>query len=168
MDKRYLLMLIIIIICCINLSIIVNNSDIVGSASVSAGKYIFTVPEGFNSYESNGNSTIIKNNENNISIYFEGSLSKSDSYDKLLKYIEDETTDNILSKGTLSIENITVKTVYYQNTDKNNESAFYFEKYNIPFKIIVSDFNYNADYNLTLDYVTSIIQSTHLDYKSDY
>ena len=37
MDKRYILILIIIIICFINLSIIVNTSDEVGSAILNSG-----------------------------------------------------------------------------------------------------------------------------------
>ncbi len=165
MDKRYLLILAIVIICCINLSIIVNNSDIIGSASVSAGNYLFSAPEGFSLYENNGNSAVIRNN--NMSIYFESDLSDSDSFDKRLNYIENETSDTILSKGTLSVENISVNTVYYKTPDNDNNSAFYFEKENATFKIIISNFNYNTDRDLTLDYVKSIIQSTHLNYKSD-
>ena len=79
MDKRYILMLIIIILCCINLSIIINNSDEVGSASVSIGKYLFSVPEGFNLDENNGNSAMIKN-KNNTNIYVETNLNEYDTY----------------------------------------------------------------------------------------
>jgi|GEM_PF-4544482 len=165
MDKRYLLILVVIIICGINLSIIANNSDIVGSASISVGKYLFSMPEGFNIDENNGNSIIIKNNDG-ITIYFDIDLDSSDTYNNRLKYIDNQTQDKILSKGTLTIDNIEVNSVYYQDVNHTNNSAFYFEKNNKPFKIIVSNFNYNNDRNLTIDYVTQIIQSTHLDYKS--
>ena len=165
MDKRYFLILIIIIICCINLSIIVNNSDTVGSASTSIGKYLFSVPEGFSLYENNGNSAVIQN-ENNTTIYVKADVSDSDNYLKRLDYIENDTTDIIISKGSFSIDNISVDAVYYQSTSKVNKSTFYFEKDNTPFKISMSGFNYNNDRNLTLDYVTHIIQSTHLNYKS--
>lgn len=166
MDKRYLLILIMIIVCCINLSIIVNNSDVVGSASVSVGKYLFSVPEGFDLHENNGNSAILKNNENKITITFECNLSDSDNYDTRLGYMENDTKYTVLSKGSLTVENIHVDTVYYQTRDNVNKSAFYFEKDDAPFKIDISNFNYNNDQNLTLDYVSHLIQSTHLDYKS--
>ena len=164
MDKRYLLILVVIIICGINLSIIVNNSDTVGSTSVSVGKYLFSMPEGFNTHENNGNSIVIQND--GVSIYFDTALDSSDTYNNRLKYIDNQTQDKILSKGTLTIDNIEVNSVYYQDVNHTNNSAFYFEKNNKPFKIIVSNFNYNNDRNLTIDYVTQIIQSTHLDYKS--
>lgn len=166
MDKRYLLIFIIIIICLANLSIIVNNSDVVGSASVSVGKYIFSIPKDFSLDENNGNSAYIENKNNNISIHIETNLSDSDTYNRRLNYIENETNNTILSKGTVSIENITVHTVYYKTMKNNNKSAFYFEKNNTQFKIIVSNFNYNEDRDLTLDYITFIIKSMEYDYKT--
>ena len=165
MDKRYLLILIIIVICCVNLSIIVTNSDIVGSASASAGKYLFSIPEGFSLYENAGNHAIIQNHEG-VKIYFESDIKNSDTYDNRLNYIENESDMKILSEGTITIENITVDVGYYQ-TNNTNKSVYYFEKNNTPFKIVMSDFNYDTDRNLTLDYATLIIQSTRFDYKSD-
>ena len=166
MDKRYLLIIIIIIVCCANLSIIVNNSDDVGSASVSIGKYLFSTPKDFSLSENNGNSAIINNEKNNMSIYVETELSDSDNYNRRLNYIENGTNDTILSKGTVSIEYLTVNSVYYKTTNNNNQSAFYFEKDNTPFKIVVSNFNYNNDRDLTLDYITFIIKSMTYDYKT--
>ena len=167
MDKRYLLILIVVIICCINLSIIVNNSDVVGSASVSVGKYLFSMPEGCHMYKDNGDSVVIQNNNNNMAIYYETDLNDADTFNKRLNYIDNGTTYKILSQGTLTIENITVNSVYYQSVNHTNTSAFYFEKDNNQFKIMISNFNYNNDRNLTIDYVTQIIQSTHIDYKSN-
>ena len=164
MDKRYLLILIIIIICCINLVIIVNNSDVVGSATATAGKYVFSMPSGFSLYENNGNSALIENN-NELSIYFESNLTDSDTYNNLLNKINNESNDKILSKGTLNIDNTSVDTVYFQTTHNVNKSAFYFEKDNTHFKIVISNFNYDADSNLTLSYATLIIKSTHYNYK---
>ena len=166
MDKRYLLILVVIIICGINLSIIVNNSNIVGSASVSVGKYLFSMPEGFFIHENNGNSVVIQNNDK-VSIYFDTNLGSADNYDKRLKYIDNTSTDKILSKGTITIDNIEVNSVYYQGKNHVNKSAFYFEKNNNPFKIVVTNFNYDNDRDLTLEYIKDIIQSTHLDYKTN-
>ena len=166
MDKRYLLILVVIIICGINLSIIVNNSDVVGSASVSVGKYLFSMPEGFNMHENNGNSVVIQNNDS-VTINFDTALDSSDTYNNRLRYIDNQTTNKILSKGTLTIGNIKVDSVYYQSENHTNNSAFYFKKDNKPFKIVVSNFNYNNGRNLTLNYVSDIIQSTHLDYKAN-
>lgn len=164
MDKRYLLILLIIIICGINLSIIANNSDIVGSTSIGVGHYLFSVPEGFDSYEDNGNSVTIQN-KNNITIYIETNLGNNDTYYSRLNHIENRTNATILSEGTISIENISVNTVYYMTSNNNNRSVSYFEKDNTTFKIIVSNFNYNDDYDLTLDYVTFIIKSLRDNYK---
>ena len=166
MDKRYLLILVVVILCGINLSIIVTNSDVVGSASVSVGKYLFSIPEGFSVDENNGNSVVIQNKDK-VTIYFNSNLGSVDNYDNQLKYIDNTTTYKILSKGSLTIDNIKVDSVYYQNENHTNFSAFYFEKDNNPFKIVLSNFNYDNDRNLTLKYVTDIIQSTHLDYKSN-
>lgn len=166
MDKRYLLILAVIILCGINLSVIVTNSDIIGSASVSVGKYLFTMPDGFDIHENNGNSVVIQNKDK-VTIFFDTKLASADNYDKRLKYIDNETTNKILSKGSLTIDNIKVDSFYYQNENHTNLSAFYFEKDNNLFKIVVSNFNYDNDRDLTLKYITDIIQSTHLDYKSN-
>ena len=88
-------------------------------------------------------------------------------YDNQLKSIDNTTTYKILSKGSLTIDNVKVDTVYYQNVNHTNISVFYFEKENNPFKIVLSNFNYDNDRNATLNYITDIIQSTHLDYKSN-
>ena len=165
MDKRYLLIIIMIIICSINLSIIVNNSDVVGSASVSIGKYLFSTPEGFDLTENNGNSATIKNKNNNMIISVETNVSDTDNYYSRLNYIENNTNFTILSKGTVSIENISVSTAYYKTITNNNRSVFYFEKDNTQFKIKVSNFDYTKDRDLTLDYITFIIKSIEYDYK---
>lgn len=165
MDKRYLLILIIIVVCCINLSFIVINSDVVGSASVSVGKYIFSMPEGFSLSQDNGNSVVIQNGDG-VVIYLESDLSESDTYAKRLVYIENETDDEILSEGSINVSDISVDVVFFQSTNNTNKSTFYFEKDNVPFKMVMSGFNYNADRNQTLDYATFIIQSLHKDYKS--
>ena len=157
-------MLIIIILCCINLSIIINNSDEVGSASVSIGKYLFSVPEGFNLDENNGNSAMIKN-KNNTNIYVETNLNEYDTYKERLNHLGNETNSTILSKGTVSIENLPVSTVYYR-TEYDNMSAFYFEKDNTQFKIIVSNFDYDNERDSILEYATFIIKSIKYDYKS--
>ena len=47
MDKRYFLMIIIIVLSMMNLYVVMNNSDVVGTASVSFGDYIFTSPNNF-------------------------------------------------------------------------------------------------------------------------
>ena len=166
MDKRYFLILIIIFICCINLSIIVINSDVVGSASTNAGKYIFSIPKEFSLYENRGNSALIRNNDN-MSIYFESNLSDSDTFNNKINHLENNTDYRLLSKGTLNIDNISVNTVYFQTTNNTNYANFYFEKDNIPFKLVMTDFDYNTDRNLTLEYATFIIQSIHFDYKSE-
>lgn len=164
MDKRYLLIIIIIIICCINLAFIVNSSSVVGSASVSAGNYLFSAPQGFSLYEDTSwNSAVIKNSDG-VRIYFEVN-STNDNYNKKLNYLENKSDDKILSQGNLNIDNITVNTIFYQTKNNTNYSAFYFELDNIPFKIVISNFDY-SDRETIIDYVTSIIQSTHLDYKT--
>lgn len=166
MDKRYLLILVITLVCCINLSIIVNNSDIIGSASGTAGKYTFSLPQGFSLHSNMDNSAEIRNN-NGMNIYLESNLTDSDKYDNRLNFIENDSNSQILSKGTINIENISVHTVYFQTANNTNKSVFYFEKFNTPFKIVISSFNYENDRDLTLNYVTLIIKSIRLDYKQE-
>lgn len=165
MDKRYYLILIIIFVCLLNLQIIVNNSNEVGSASVSAGRYLFSIPNGFSLYGDSDNSAYIQNADG-LKIYFESYLRDSDTYNMQLNYIDNETSDKILSEGTINIENISVNVVYFQTTNNTNKSIFYFEKDEVPFKIVMSGFNYNTDRDLTIDYVTLIIKSTRFDFKA--
>lgn len=167
MDKRYLLILIIIVVCCINLFFIVENSYDIGSASATVGRYTFSMPSGFSLYNSNTNHAYIHNDENNISINYDYDISKKDTYESMLNYINNQTDDKVLSNGTIKINDLEVDAVYFQSDNHTNESAFYFEKDNVPFKLMLSGFNYDKDYDLTLDYVKFIIQSTRFDFKSN-
>ena len=68
MDKRYLLIILIIGICAVNLYLISNTSDVVGSAYVDVGNYTFSLPNGFVLDSDKGNQVSIINSDTNMHI----------------------------------------------------------------------------------------------------
>ena len=80
MDKRYGLILIIFIVCIVNLFIVSDVSDVVGSASAECGDFIFSLPEGFTLYDSNPKHVLIRNSDG-IEINVYSSIDSSDTYD---------------------------------------------------------------------------------------
>ena len=87
MDKRYGLILIIFIVCIVNLFIVSDVSDVVGSASAECGDFIFSLPEGFTLYDSNPKHVLIRNSDG-IEINVYSSIDSSDTYDAKIKEIE--------------------------------------------------------------------------------
>lgn len=165
MDKRYVLILIIILGCCINFFIISNSSDLIGSASVECGNYIFTMPQEFSLYRSDIDQVYIHDSKTGMNIFVFSKLGKSDTYENKLKEIPAKNY-TILSNGTIKAGDIEVKSVYYFNNDNHqNRSTFFFEKENNQFRILVMDFNMDKDRNTTIDYIVQIVESLKYDYK---
>ena len=165
MDKRYILIFIIIIVCCVNLSVIANSSDIIGSASVEGGHYIFSIPSGFSLYESNNNHVLIHNGDSGMYIDIFLKISK-DNYQSKLKEINKDKDYIILSNGSLSVEDINIDAIYYQNVSNHeNRSTFYFNKFDNNFRITMLNFNYENDKNMTIEYISDIVSSVRVNYK---
>lgn len=164
MDKRYFLIIFIAIFCLINLYVIADFSDVVGSSYADVGKYTFSLPSDFNLVNSQDSSVVI-NNPNNLYIAV-FSLDYSDyNYTEGLENLKNSTTVNIVSMGTLNIDNISVDAVYYEDFKSNsNKSIFYFHKDNHPFRINMENFDIdNKEY--TINALEDIIQSIKLNYK---
>lgn len=166
MDKRYLFIFIIVFICCINLYFIAINSDDVGSASVASGDYICTIPQGFSLYESNNNYVHLFDADSKIVIDVYTHISKNNTYDKKLVELNNNSNVRVLSNGTINVEDMTIYSIFYRQVDNNqNRSTFYFKKDNNNFRILITDFDYEKDYNKILDYVDIISTSTRRDYR---
>lgn len=165
MDKRYALILIIILGCCINLFIISHSSDLIGSASVECGNYIFTMPQEFSLYNSYINQVHLHDSKTGMNVYVYSKLDKSDNYDNKLKEIPAKGY-TILSNGTIKAGDFEVKSVYYVNNNNHqNRSTFFFEKDNNQFRVLMTDFNMDADRNATIDYIVKIVESIKYNYK---
>lgn len=167
MDKRYLLIIVIIIFCSLSLYFISLSSDIVGSASIDCGDYTVSIPEGFTLYSSTNERVLIHNGENGIDINLYGNLGKSGTYENKLEGIENSTEYKVLSKGNLTVDGIDIESFYYQrNNDGQNRSTFYFEKLDHRFRILITDFDYDNEKDLTIQYVSDIVSSLRLNYKT--
>ena len=95
MDKRYFLIIIIILICSVNLYMISNVSNVVGSASVDIGNYTVTLPKEFSLYEDDGNRILISNPNNNMNVWIFSNLGDGDNYSNKYKEVNDIILDFI-------------------------------------------------------------------------
>lgn len=165
MDKRYVLILIIILGCCVNLFIISNSSDLIGSASVECGNYIFTMPQEFTLYRSDINHVLLHDSKTGMNVDVFSKLAESDTYDNKLKEIPVKGY-TILSNGTIKAGDVEVKSVYYRhNNTHQNRSTFFFEKDNNQFRVLMVDFDMDKDRNATIDYIVKIVESIKYNYK---
>lgn len=164
MDKRYFLIIIIIFVGCINLYMITEVSDVVGSASVNVGKYTFTLPNGFSLYDTNTNDIMISNPNSNMKVYVYSSLDKKDTYENKSAAIAGNY--KVLSNGTIKYDDMEIHSIYYQNRDSSRKHAtFFFTKYNNTFRILINDFDYGTQKNETIDIATGIADSMRINYK---
>lgn len=164
MDKRYGLILIIVLGCCVNLFMISNSSDMIGSASVECGNYIFTMPSEFTLYNSDINHVLIHDSKTGMNVDVYSKLDKSDTYENKLKQITNDGF-TIVSNGTIKAGDIEVKAVYYTNKDHQNRSTFFFEKDNNQFRVLMNGFNLENDRDITIDYLAEITESMKYNYK---
>lgn len=163
MDKRYGLILIIIVACCINLIVISNSSDVIGSASVECGDFIFSLPSEFSLYDSEKNHVLVHDSKYGMNIDVYSNLHESDTYDNKIKGILNDGF-TIVSNGTINTGGIEVHSIFYKK-DNDNRSAFFFEKDGNRFRILVRDFDMDNNRNKTIDYAVEIIESIVYNYK---
>lgn len=165
MDKRYGLILLIVVGCCINLYIISNSSDMIGSASVECENYIFTMPPGFILYDSYLDHVIIHDSKTGMNVGVYPHLDSSDTYEnKLYSLPNDGYT--IVSNGTINVGDIVVKSVYYTK-QQDNRTTFFFEKDGNRFRVLMTGFNLENDRNTTIDYLSEIVQSIKYNYSKN-
>lgn len=154
------------VVCCANLFIVSNYSNEIGDASVDVDRYTFSLPLGFSLYNSDTQSIVIVNPNSQMKINVFVDLKKEDTYEKRVQHIGNGT-DNILSNGTITYNNISISALYYQSTsDYRNFSTFYFSKYNHTHRILISNFDYNTQKNETIDIASKIINSFRVNYKN--
>lgn len=165
MDKRYLIMIIIICACCMNLYMIANFSDVVGTASVNVGNYSFSLPEGFSLYDDGHTEVYIHNPSSKMNIQFYAYLGENDTFLNKYKEINSSKEYKILSNGSIEDNGITIESVFYQKTDDmNNRSTFYFTKNNHNFRILINGFNYDTGKNEVIKIVTDIVESIRINH----
>lgn len=83
--------------------------------------------------------------------------------------IEKKPENTILSNGTLDVGDVNGDIVYYRSVGDNgfvnNRSSFYFVKENTTFYVALSTFNYDTDRNMTLDFVTYLVETLRVNHK---
>ncbi len=166
MDKRYLLIIIIIFICVINLYMISDFSDIVGSASVDIGNYTISLPEGFSLYENNIDHILIINPNSHMRVKVYSVIRPDDTYLNKFEEINSSEQYTLLSNGTINSNGNIIHCVSFQNIkDSNNVSVFYYTKENNNFQVYMSGFNYDLQKNETIEIVEKIVETTRINYK---
>lgn len=163
MDRRYLLCILIIIICCINLYIIAENSNTVGSASVTFDKYKFTLPPDYEVTELYAHSVQIHGKDLRYITVESKNPTYTYNYTAIANQLKNKPNHTILSSGTINIHGISVDSIFYQTVDENNfvnnRSNFYFKKDNDVFQVGISGFDYDTEMNQTIDILTYIVDS---------
>lgn len=161
MDKRYFLIIFIIGICCINLFIISNHSDTIGTASADFNEVTFSLPPNYDLVNTNPKYVQFHNpNLGYMAVsYFNGSA--ENAYHKRIDQINESSDKTLLSYGVVNASDIPIYSVFFESTNsqgtKNNESSFYFNKLNLCFRIDMGGFKQNR--NSTLDTVIFIAES---------
>lgn len=163
MDKRYLVIILIMSICAVNLYIISDNSDVVGSAYVNVGKYTFSLPNGFTMYSNEGNAVTIKNSDLNMTIYIQSSLGKSDSFSNRLHQIDKDGFE-LYSNGTVHCGDMEVPVAFYHK-GSDNRSTFYFSEYGDNFRILIAGFDYNTQRDEVINIASDLIDSVRVNHK---
>ena len=164
MDKRYLLIGLIIFVCIINLYIITDFSEVVGSASVNIDDYTFSIPRDFNLMNTYDDYVTISNDKIglNLAVY---KINNNFDMNDILSNFKNSSDYIVLSNGTIKTKDINIDSIYYKSVDDSkNRSVFYFTKNNVSFKVEMSNFNYD-DKNITIETIVYIADSMRVNYK---
>lgn len=163
MDKRYFLIIVILCICGVNLYMISNVSEVVGSAYVDVGNYTFSLPEGFTLFSDGGNQVKLISADSKTEIYVVSSLSKSDTFSNKLMEIKKDGYQ-LDSNGTINYEDIKIDSVFYHKGSEN-KSTCYFTKDDKNFRILIVGFDYDSQKEEMIDLSSKIAGSMRLNYK---
>lgn len=168
MDKRYFLIIFIIVIGCINLFVISNYSDIIGTASADFNEVTFSLPPNYELIDTNPKYIQFHNPSLGYMAlsYFNGSA--ENAYNKTIDQINNSSDKTLLSYGVVNKEDTPIYSVFWESTNKNNkvnnESSFYFNELGFCFRIDMGSFKYE-DRNSTIDTVIFIVESMRLNLK---
>lgn len=168
MDRRYVLIIFIIVICCFNLYFITEHSNVVGSASADFREVTFSLPPQFNIVSSNNKYVQIFNPDFGYINIAYSDVNTTANYDNRIQLLKNSSNDKILSNGSITYKNISVDSVYFINNDsdgvENNQSAFYFIKDNLLFRIEMITFDMD-NRNSTIENLKFIIDSIRFNHK---
>jgi hypothetical protein len=164
MDKRYFLIIIIICLCAINLYIISNSSDVVGSAYVDVGEYTFSLPNGFTLSSDQGNQVTIINSGSGMHIVIYSSLGENDTFSSKIEDIKKKDDYELYSNGTVNCHGKEIPVAFYHKGSENR-STFYFTEDNNDFRILIIGFNYDSQKNEIIDIVSELVGSVRVNHK---
>lgn len=164
MDKRYFLIIIMICICGVNLYMISNVSDVVGSAYVDVGNYTFSLPEGFVLESDKGNQVSIINSDKDMYILIYSSLGKNDTFENRIHTIESENEYQLYSNGTVHCGDMEIPAAFYHKGSENR-STFYFTKDGNNFRFLIIGFDYNTQKDDVINIVSNLVESVRFNHK---
>lgn len=168
MHKNYYLIIIILFVCIINLYVIADYSDVVGSASVSFENYTFSLPPNYEVTSTYDFFVQVHNSKLGYAAVEHKSDNFDYNYSAILSNLQSYSNTTILSKGIITVGNISVDSIYYRTVDDNNfvnnRSIFYFEKYGELFQIEMNGFKYD-DVNETINTLEYIVETIKPNYK---
>ena len=168
MDKRYFLIVFIIFICGINMYLISENSDFIGSASVNFDRYTISLPPNYVLLKSEPSFIQIFNSDLGYLAIEHKNVNYS-NMDSVLKAISIPNNRTVLSNGTITANDITLHSMFLKTMDnrgnETNRAVFYFNKFNTTFIISMSGFDYDTDSDKVIDVVSKIATSLRINYK---
>lgn len=164
MDKRYFLIIIIIGLCAVNLYIISDTSDVVGSAYVDVGNYTFSLPNGFTLFSDQGEQVIIINSDTNMRIYIFSSLEKQDTFSNKIEELKKKGSFQLDSNGTVNCKGKKIPVAFYHSSSENR-STFYFTEVGNDFRIVISGFNYDSQKDEVINIASEIIGSVRVNHE---
>lgn len=163
MDKRYFLIILIICICGVNLYMISNVSDVVGSAYVDVGHYTFSLPEGLTLSSDEGNQVTLLSSDSKTKIYVMSSLKKNDVLSNKIEEVKKDGYQ-LDSNGTINYEDINIDSAFYHKGSEN-KSTCYFTKDNTKFRILIIGFDYDSQKEEMINISSQIAGSMRLNHK---
>lgn len=175
MDKRWLIIILILIIGCGTLYLIVDNSNVVGKASVNLKDSTFTLPLGFDVFNSRQiNDIEIVNYKTNMKIQIielENNNSAKADFNNSLSDLYNGTEFKVIDSGVATIANITCYVIQFKHNENvsgngsNNFTYIFFYKDNYTYNIRVWNFDYKTDQEFVSGNVSFIIDSLRINYK---
>lgn len=164
MDKRYFLIIIIIGLCAINLYLISNTSDVVGSAYVDVGNYTFSLPNGFTLFSDQGDEVTIMNSDKNMYIQIYSSLEKHDTFSYRMDDINKKDYFQLDSNGTINFQGKEIPVAFYHSSSENRSTLYFTEDGN-DFRILIRGFDYNSQKDEVIDIASELMGSVRVNHE---
>lgn len=167
MNKNWIIILAILIVGLFGLYQIVETSTTVGHAVATIDKVVVTLPSGFTNFDSHEKYIGIENRNTNEKIFFTHNKDGNhtdESFENKLAKLDNSWDIEVTKNTTKTVNNITVKTIFYTNTTENQteyiESFFY--EFNTTYSVKTLNFDNATQAEKNIDF---IIETLHIDYK---